>query len=238
MKDKKIFILAIFLGLITAGSIYWYLRQAEIRMQPGQVGRVLVATVNIPGRQEIQAGMYEVREIPQNYIDPRSISRLADLKGLITKDEILPGEQIRRDRLAGPQDLSRGLSFTLAPGMRAVTLAINEVSGLAGLVRPGDRIDVLAILNLNDATGKEISLASTIVQNLQVLAIGQVTGSADQNKNPLDQKTITLAVTPTQAQPLVLASERGSLRLLLRSPNDKSNLKLPVYRMNYFLPAN
>lgn len=239
MKNKLILILAVIVGLTAAGGIYMFLENMKKTYEvQGDFVKVTVARQQIPAKTQITAQMIELKEIPAKYINERAAVDSKEVIGKIAKSDILTGEQVLRDKLAKDKESSDGLSFLLQPGKRAVTIAVNEVSGLAGLVKPGDRVDVLGTFDLQAAVGQEKSSITTLlIQNVDVLSIDQSTNpSAGSNqegkKAAAPAHTITLSVTPEQAQPLVLCSEKGSIRLILRPATDQEIITLPSTRMN------
>lgn len=238
MKNKLILILAVIIGLAAAGGIYLYLKNMEKTYEVnGDFVKVAVARQRIPAKTQITAQMLELKEFPAKYINERAAVDSKEVIGKIAKSDILTGEQVLRDKLAKDKETSDGLSFLLQPGKRAVTIAVNEVSGLAGLVKPGDRVDVLGTFDLQGAVGQEkSSLTTLLIQNVDVLSTDQSTnpgaGSSPDGKKAAPARTITLSVTPEQAQPLVLCSEKGSIRLMLRPAADQEIIALPSTRMN------
>jgi pilus assembly protein CpaB len=239
LKNKLIIILAVLTGLAAAGGIYMFLdNMKKTYIVNGDFVKVVVARQRIPAKTQITGQMIELKDIPAKYINERAAVDSQEVIGKTVKSDILPGEQVLRDRLAKDKEASDGLSFQLQPGKRAVTVAVNEVSGLAGLVRPGDRVDVLGTFDLQSATGQDkASITSLLIQNVDVLSTDQSTGSPagssqDAKKTSAPAHTITLSVTPEQAQPLVLCSEKGSIRLMLRPATDQETTTLPSIRMN------
>jgi len=110
------------------------------------------------------------------------------------------------------------LSTLIAPGMRATTIRVNDVSGVAGFVLPGDRVDVLLTRDPTSGKRRGNNLQTDVfLQNMKVLAIAQ-DANQDRNKAAV-VKAVTLEVTPTQAQKLTLAQKLGSLSLALRHIN-------------------
>ncbi|HHY06818.1 MAG TPA: Flp pilus assembly protein CpaB, partial [Clostridia bacterium] len=137
---------------------------------------------------------------------------------------LVKDEPLLTSKLATPGEVKNGLAYLVPVGKRAISIAVNEVSGLAGLLQPGDRVDVAAIMSFPDGRGGEEVSALIVVQNIPILAVGK---QMDEKGKKIgsesgEQKTITLAVTIKEAQALLLAGQKGSLRLLLRSPVDDS----------------
>ena len=105
--------------------------------------------------------------------------------------------------------------------MRAVSVRVNDVVGVAGFLLPGNRVDVVAAYRERSDV-----LSETVVQNVKVLAIVQ-SASSDKNE-PVVVRAVTLEVTPADAEKLILAEQRGSIQLALRNPLDESVTKKPV----------
>jgi Flp pilus assembly protein CpaB len=136
---------------------------------------------------------------------------------------------------------SQGLTFVIPDGMRAVTVALDAISGVGGFVYPGDHVDVLTTMQQG-----EVTLTKTIVQNVEVLAMNELTsrptasrgtqatdeqaaGSADDEGGaPAAEqvKSATLAVTPDQAQAVILSAFKGAVHLVLRPREDQTVVAL------------
>ncbi len=238
MKNKLILVLAIVMGLAAAAGIYLFLENTKKAYQvDGDFVRVVIARQRIPAKTQITAQMIEVNDIPATFLNTQATVDTKEVLGKTTKSEILPGEQVLRDRLANDRGSSEGLSFQIPQGKRAVTIAVDEVSGVAGQVRAGDRVDVLGTFDQQGAVGQEkTSATSILIQNVDVLSIDQSTSSdalsnQDAKNGSNLAHTITLAVTPEQAQPLVLCSEKGTLRLALRPATDQNIVYVPSIKM-------
>lgn len=234
MRQKLLWILFFSLALATSLSVYFYLQKLEEKYrQKGDFQPVVVAKERIPARTPITASMLEIKYLPPGYLSGKFISDTREALGKITRSEILQGEILRQEKLLGGKEANE-LAFLVTPGKRAVTIAVNDVSGLAGLLRPGDHVDILATLDASPGPGQDkVSTTSLVVQNVEVLSVDQSleNTSSLEGKKQGGQRNITLLVTPKQAQSLVLSSEKGSLRLLLRSPGDKDPISLPPLKI-------
>ncbi|RUM96358.1 Flp pilus assembly protein CpaB [Pseudaminobacter arsenicus] len=126
---------------------------------------------------------------------------------------ISANEPILATKITGPGQRAT-LSAVLTEGMRAVSIRVNDVLGVAGFVLPGDRVDVLLTRNVRNAEGGEQSFVDVLLQSVKVLAVDQV---ADESKeNPTVVKAVTLEVSTKDAQKLTLAAGAGQLSLALR----------------------
>jgi pilus assembly protein CpaB len=108
------------------------------------------------------------------------------------------------------------LSSLLQGGMRAVTVPVDDVRGVAGFILPGDRVDVVLIHN--ESTGNTQSYSDVIIQHVKVLAVDQV--ASERQTRPTVAKAVTLEVTSEQAQKVLLATSIGKLSLVLRQPSE------------------
>ena len=144
----------------------------------------------------------------------RSIGDILNGQGRrVALSTIEVNEPVLKAKITGPGQRA-SLAAVLEEGMKAVTVRVNDVLGVAGFVLPGERIDVLLTRNLE----KE-SYADLILQNVRVLAIDQI--ADDRTDKPAVVKAVTLEVTTAQAQKIALASTVGTLSLSLRSATQR-----------------
>lgn len=156
-------------------------------------------------------------DVPSAYI-VRGEAAPEDFAGAVARRDLLPGEPVTEEVLVRPGE--RGfLAAVLEPGMRAVSVAIDEATGNAGLVFPGDRVD-LVLTQRFEGRDQEAGAASEIVlQDARVLAVGQRLSPASAERELPDARarTVTLEVTPEGAKRVALAQQLGTLVLSLRS---------------------
>ena len=233
------------IGLIFGGLAFFLLYQnaSEIEKKTTPV-EVLVASDYIPAGVFLKSGMVGKKAIPESFVSPSAIRDLREVDGLTTLVSISAGEQILSNKFGSGEET---LALTLNPGFRAYTLQVNETSGVGNLIRPGNHVDVLTKLD----SGKQ-EVTSFVYQNLQVLAVGQkLTLSNRTQKNQdstLDDNntgynTVTLAVTPEQAETLMYL-EGHPLRLVLRGPEDDEIVSVGTQsesevlsKLGHFVPA-
>lgn len=183
--NKMALILSLVCALIASGLVYRMIKNnkaAKVAEIPKI--EVVCAKVAIPARSVIASTQLELRKIPKEGANPAALHAITEAVGLVTKSEILQGEPIIKERL-----LEKGqkytLSFMIPPGMRAITVAIDEVKGVAGFVKPGERVDVVGTFKVEDAKGYT---SWTLVQNVEVLALAQDMGEPVKTE-PKDKKT-------------------------------------------------
>jgi pilus assembly protein CpaB len=119
------------------------------------------------------------------------------------------------------------LSIVIPEGMRAVSVKVDEVIGVAGFVLPGTRVDVL--VTLNPSSEPEAAATRVILQNVQTLAAGQMI-QRDKDGTPVTVAVITLLVNPDEAQKLTLAATKGRIQLALRNTLDLEEVETTAIR--------
>ena len=211
-RGRMIILFAIACGLVAAGTVYIYLGRA-IAPKPvsAETVRVVVAKSAISPRTKITQDLVYVREISEEAAHPKAVRDIDSVIGMTAKYEILEGEQIVMDRLYR-EDERIGLVSSVPSHMRAVTVPVDEVVGVAGFVKPGDKVDIIVTASGVGQTG---DVAFTVLEDIEVLAVAQETEDKSQGKAKVST-SVTLAVTPSQAERLALAEEIGKLRLALR----------------------
>jgi pilus assembly protein CpaB len=211
--------LAIVLGLTAALIARSALSRNRVAgpPQPKTVKIVVVKGLASPG-QELTADRLTLGPIAAEVPPPDAFTSVSQVVGRVANTPMFNGQPVLEDLLA-PKGAGTGLQALLPKGMRAITVAVDETSGLAGLLLPGSRVDVVS--TVSGAT-KDETIASTIVQDVLVQAVGQRMGAqAPADKDAQPARTATLVVTPRDAQAIELASSMGRTRLVLRGTNDR-----------------
>jgi pilus assembly protein CpaB len=217
--SKKLLLLALVLALAAGLGVYYFFAGLERKALVEHTEEVVVATVNIPARTTVRGPMVTVVRVPRGSRHLSATDSLGNVIGRVTTAPIIAGEQVLLARLHGSGQDS-GLAFELAAGYRALSVHINERIAVAYLVRPGDSVDVT--VSYEPATPQGEHQSVIMLQNILVVAIGSETRHGA--PAPTDAKTITLAVTPEQAERLVWAEDHGSIRLLLRPVTDNRHI--------------
>ncbi len=245
--SRRILLLAIVLGGVAA-LLSWRFVQ-ERATAPVPMARVVVAAQDIAVRTKITGGMLKEEEIPVSAKHPEAVSSIRQVEGKVTRLPITREEQVLVTKFTAAREES-GLSFIIPPSKRAVGITTSEVIGAGGLVIPGDRVDVIAVF---DAKTMGKTMATIILQDVEIIAVAQELQGALPEKSAVEQagdslsarqpaaketpragskpqpkaKTVTVAVTPEEAQRLFLAESYGELRLALRPNKEKSMVDLP-----------
>ncbi len=238
MTNKKVLLLALIFGLLTAVAVNFYLKSLTEATSNAQIRRVAVAAARIPARTLVTADMISFKNIPVEFVHSNAVSDASRLVGFTTRAEVEAGEQMLSSKLAPKQNSGSSLAYTVPLGLRAISVAVNEQSGVAGLLTPGDRVDVIGTVDVEeqskDPNVKNVKHTMThlILQNIEVLAVGKNylpadTQSGDKKAQSEGTTSVTLAVPPDKTQYLVAITDKGKLTLALRSPADKSEENRP-----------
>lgn len=216
-------------------------KSAELTKKFGAKQTVVIATQDINEMETLDESKLEVVEMPKGFLQPQSINEPENAVGLIALAPIKKGEQILQTKILKPGP-ETGLALQVAPSKRAVTIPIDEVRGIAKLISPGDRIDLVAALDVGKGMNQRREV-KTLMQDVPVLATGprivndlpvlyEKLGKDDFIKNlrgDTSFSTITVEVSPEEAQDLIfiLSTSPQSLFLTLRHPSDHTKKRGP-----------
>jgi pilus assembly protein CpaB len=205
-------------GLLGGGS-----KQAEASVAPPPVAitQVLVAAQRIEPGQPLNGSMVRWQGWPSKGVDPGFIVQSPGssvnniVNGAVARAPIVEGEPITYVKVVKSQ-AAGFMAATIAPGMRAMSIAVSVASVAGGFIQPNDRVDLLVTMVI-DGTPKR-GVTKTVLSNVRVLAIDQASDS--KNKAVSDVKTVTLELTPEQVNATSMAQAMGTLSLALRSLGD------------------
>jgi pilus assembly protein CpaB len=202
-------------GFLAAGAgwIFLQAREQALLHRAGE-REVLVAARYVPAYTHLNGSWLASRKIPSEFLSKGTLDRLEDLQDLTTLAPFNAGEPILFNKLAHS---SQSLAAAVPEGKRAFTLGVDAMSGVAGLVRPGDLVDVLT-LNATEKSGPTGG-AVMLFQAIQVLAAGSQYSDVDKIL-PESVNTVTLALNPREVQTALAAQARGRLQLALRPSGD------------------
>ena len=227
MNRKRILGIVAFafcLALVASLGAYRFLSEKSQMAESAnlQTVGVAVALVDLPLGTTINSNQVGVSLWPRNLYPKDAFTTAAPVVGRIAMRDILRGEPIVESRLV-PKDKSGGLlSLKVPAGMRAFTVKVNEVVGVGGFIVPDSRVDVVVTTAISPQR-KEEQVAKTFLQNILVLAAGQV---VEQKENkPVTVNTVTLAVTPDESEKLALASNDGKIQLVMRNFADAQKVE-------------
>jgi pilus assembly protein CpaB len=221
-NTRLVAVLAVALLAATVASFVVYRALAAgSGVQQPQTIDTLVAAQPIPAGTMLTRGHVKVVQWPAS---SRLDGSLSDPRTVLDRGAIVPiaaNEPITESKLAA-MGAGAGLPPTIPPGMRAMSVRVNEVVGVAGFVVPGTRVDVLVTFEGRTQTAE--SVARVVVSNVQVLTAGTRFDQekARQDNRPIPTSVVTLLVTPEDAQRIALAAAEGRITLILRNPLDNA----------------
>jgi pilus assembly protein CpaB len=227
MKRQTIIALgiAIILGIVAVFLANTYLTSREKQIaaaEPQGMVRVAVASLPMAYGAEITPDKVKFVNYPATSLPPGTYRSMAELlpegKRRVALRPIQVNQPLLSIDLSG-EGQNASIAALLPDGMRAATVRINDISGVAGFVKPNDTVDVLIT---RQAIGGTEQVTDVLLQNIRVIAMGQDASGAD-NK-PAVQRSATLEVTPVDAQKLALGQQLGALSLVLRKPGEEQNI--------------
>lgn len=179
---------------------------------------VVVAAMDIPYGTKVSARHLRMLALPEGTASPRAFREPADVEDMVATINILSGDILTRDRFAEHSEGST-LAALVSEAMRAVTIRVDDVVGVAGFLLPGNRVDVLATRMDNQSRR---AITETILKNLKVLAVDQT--ASTQDSDPVIVRAVTLEMTPSQSETMVKAKSEGTIQLTLRNPMETREL--------------
>lgn len=171
---------------------------------------VIVAALEIPYGTKVTGRHLRVEHRPAESMPEGAIRSLEDVEGMVATVTVVRGEILIGARFA-EHGAGSTLAALISPNMRAVTVRVDDVVGVAGFLLPGNRVDILATRKVNKSTKTE-----TILKNIKVLAVDQT--AATQANDPVIVRAVTMEMTPSQSERLMKAKAEGTIQLTLRNP--------------------
>ena len=217
---------AICLALVASLGAYRFLSEKSRAAESAklQTVGVAVAVVDIPLGTTINSNQVALSAWPKDLQPKDAFTAVKPAIGRVAMRDILRGEPVVESRLV-PTDKSTGLlSLKVPAGMRAFSVKVNEVVGVGGFIVPDSRVDVVVTTAVSPERQQE-QVSKTFLQDVLVLAAGQLVEQKD-NK-PTTVNTVTLAVTPEDAEKLALASNDGKIQLVMRNFSDTQKVETP-----------
>ena len=235
MQRRVVIILAL---ALLSGGLAAYLAFTYLREPPAEEGEGPAATTDVVvaarpmnvgyvlSQEDVKVVEWPGESLPSGYA--ADVSEVVD-RGLITP--VAANEPLLSGKLARAE-AGGGLPITIPEGMRAISVAVNEVIGVAGFVLPGTRVDVL-VTAAEPGGGTEDT--QIVLQDVEVLSSGQMIERNRQGQ-PQTASVVTLLVTPEQAETLTLAADQGQLQLALRNTLDRDTVATEGQVVSNLLP--
>jgi len=221
--DRQKKILIIVGAWISAALLSWFVYAKAVAPQTEPMKAVVVASHDMPlGTLLRDKGDLKMVNYPERDVPKGAVFQISEAKGRVILVPMYSNEPVLISKLSAPT-ATEGVSSTIDAGYRAVSVTITDASGVAGLILPSSRVDVMFT-----RTGSLAEASTTmILQNVKVLSTGHSTpsGQAADTRTPRSP-VVTLVLTPADAQKLELAKSQGRISLSLRNPLDNSQSPL------------
>ena len=225
MRSKSILLLTLALGcgLVASIGISQVMDRTKANAPtPGETEPIFVALVDIESYKPITPQVVKLEEWPKDKIPAGAIKKLEEVENKRSRAKLFAGEPILAGKLMGLGE-NETPANKIKEGYRVVSVRVDAVTGASSLILPGDRVDVLVYFRKDPANGITETITKTILKDVQVFAVDTVT---DIDRKPgadnqaISAKTVSLLVTPEQAERITTATESGTIRLVMRSPGD------------------
>ncbi|QIK95670.1 Flp pilus assembly protein CpaB [Sphingomonas sp. HDW15A] len=217
---------AVVIGLVAVylANSYWSARDAQADSAAQGTVRVAVASVPLDYGMPVTADKVRFASYPASSLPPGVYRTMNDLipqgKARVALRPIQPNQLLLSSDLTGEGEHA-SIAALLPDGKRAASVRINDVSGVAGFIKPNDTVDVL-ITRQAIGENRDAQVTDVLLQNIRVIAMDQQ--SANKDAQPAVARVATLEVAPLDAQKLALGQQIGTLSLVLRKPGEEQNV--------------
>lgn len=225
MRPKSLMLLALALGcgLVASIGISQVMDRGE-SVVGYETTSIYVALHNINLNDPIDASMVSLQEWPKDKVPQGAIAHLEELENRRARTSIIQGEPILEAKLLAQGEVHDPIG-EIPPGMRLKTISVDAEKSAAGLLSPGDRVDIQLFVPRNPGQGFDVARTKVILQNIRVYAVdATVQRAADDGEGRTIAKTISLLLTPDQSNKVTLAEKLGELSLIPRSPDDDATV--------------
>lgn len=249
MSGRAKLLLSLVLGILAVFLVYVYVRGLERQLyEEVDMQNVVVTRAAIPAGTAIDQGAIQRIAVPRKYRQPQTFPTIEEVAGRVAVVPIAAGTQVSGSMLADAG--AEALSFEVPRGRRAVAITVTDDTGVGGLIRPGNFVDIIGTFEFGRPVGiqngrmtyaDEKTEVRTMLQNVFVVAVNkelrrervqsETAGSREGGAAPASRertlRTVTLLVEPKVVQELILAQNVGDLTLSLRSSLDDTAVQLP-----------
>ncbi len=244
--NSRAFTLSLIIAAVAMFMVWSYIdgREAQFVEEYGEPKPVLVAKKDIRELDLIDDRVVQIENVPHKFLQPGALQKVEEVYNTYAAVPILKGEQITKPRITQPGSRT-GLASQVAVGKRALSIRVSEEKAVAKLIKPGDRVDVIATIDYTGGKKDQIKV-KTILQDILVLSTGlkvtnalsliKVGSGADQVTKNLNEytgfNTVTLELTPFEIQKITLLENLGGdVRLSLRNNDDKAIERISATRL-------
>ena len=227
-RPVAFFGVALLLGLITSFLVFSWLQNEKNRLMAAPIPLsknvpVLVSNADLSWGTKLTPEMMQLQEFPSGAIPEGHFTSLEAIKDRVIMVDLKRNELLLESKLAPLGTTSGGVAAVTDIDKRAMSVKVDDVIGVAGFIKPGDRVDVM--VTIEPEGGKQANMMSKmILENVKVLATGTQMERKGKDEEPKPVQVITVEVNVEEAEKLALASTQGRLRLALRNPLNKEHV--------------
>ena len=211
-------------AVLTAGvatfGIYRVLQAAKAKNKI-QTQPVVVALQDVSEGKSIEPTSVTLAQWPAGTVPAGAFASVDSVVGRVARVDVFKGEVIVPGRLA-PNGTGPGLQVKITPGKRAMSVRIDDVAGISGMIQPNSRVDIMVTIRENEKGGQQTS--KLFMSNMRVLSVGTISQVSSDNR-PISAPTATIEVTPVEAERLAIAQSEGRIQLVLRGYGDPDSIK-------------
>ena len=227
-RPLAFFAVALLLGLVTSILVFSWLQNEKNRLMAAPIllnknVQVLVANADLPWGTKLTPEMMQMQEFPLGAIPEGHFTSLEAIKDRVILVDLKRNELLLESKLAPLGTTNGGVAAVTDINKRAMSVKVDDVIGVAGFIKPNDRVDVM--VTIEPEGGKQANMMSKmILENVKVLAAGTQMERKGKDEEPKQVTVITVEVDVEEAEKLALASTQGRLRLALRNPLNKEHV--------------
>ncbi|MBP1685308.1 MAG: Flp pilus assembly protein CpaB [Deltaproteobacteria bacterium] len=230
LRTVLVLVVALTMAGLASYAVYRGIQNIPVREVEVAQAFTVVATKSLP--VGVMISRDDAKVVPWPAANPiaAGFSQVDQVVGRGLIAPVAENEPITEPKLA-PREAGAGLAPSIPPGMRAISVRVNDVIGVAGFVVPGSRVDVLVTVRQQDDMMNRV-----VVPNVLVLAAGTRYDSAQaKDGKPIPTAVVTFALTPQDGERIALASTEGKITLALRNPLDAQPIETPGIRLSRLL---
>lgn len=217
-KSLILLLLALGCGLVASIGISEVMSNRNQAAPTVETDKILVANKDIKVNEPLSDKNTQVEDWPKEKIPVDAVHDFKELDGQRAGGSILVGEPIRKAKFAVDKRIEE-----IPHGYRVVAVQADAVSATGNLLQPGDRVDIVVSVKHSSGLQTQTQIAKTILQNVRVFAVNEQwrpSEGKDKSDDSITARTVSLLVTPDEAETIALASDLGRIRLILRNPDD------------------
>jgi pilus assembly protein CpaB len=218
-RYSVIFYAAIIVALISTFGVYRVLEATKASARVA-TAPVVIAQKDLSEGAAVDRMAVVVAQWPVGTIPAGAFTTVDSVANRVTRVAVFKGEALVPGRLA-PEGTGPGLEVKITPGKRAFAFRINDVSGIAGMIQPNSRVDIVLVMDGGAEKGR---VAKVFMENMRILAMNAVSQRTEDGR-PINAAVATVEVTPSEGEALTIATTQGQIQLMLRGYGDPDSTK-------------